>query len=816
MPEPIISPIANNESGYSVRSKLNQLISGVLDGSLLAVKPEDLEELVDTIAPGKPATPDLSSVALPAPVLTISWNANLEEDLAYYDVQIKKGTGNWLSYPTSAEEIQISVTPNTGYSVRLFAIDASGNRSPSSDVATITTARDEIAPATPIGISVATGIGIVWLSWTPNSESDLARYEVYESDTTDEPSDEAEATYSSTAASFVRAGLGNEVTRYYWIRAVDTSGNASPWSARKDATTSPLPEDIKFAVSGITFQANDPTADSLTWTAGSISYGRLGDAPTTKAIDAGSAEWASGTLYVYYVPGDTALSSTSSLVTMYAAGGILCGVYQGGTAFQLVAGDAYVDGGKVLAQTIGANQLVTDQAVITGTAQIADAIITNAKIVTLDVIKLTASTIASNNALIGLVNGANVNIDPGRITVSGDTTLADWRYGGDTTLINGGVIAANTILANSAIFGQRSLGIEGLEFKHNDPATNKVSWTAGTITYVGDDGNVATRNITASNATWSSGTLYIYYTKGATTLSTTTSTVTAYSADNAILAAYRGGADLVANYGRTIIDGGKITGIMAAFDTAAFNTMRTNILTANSITSTMIAAGSIYTRHLVISDSDNLIPDNQFQDALAWTTAVPYWTLNTATVAEVNSIGCLTYTKALDAGTGYSGPIGSATNAYFPVVAGKSYYLEERIGADGNAQVLTRIFWYDETGVALTPGFSDQFNTVYPTGYTTASREVVAPAGAKKARITWYIYRDTTAATQVVIGGVIFRKKNGGELLVDGSITAAALDVDELSAITSNVGTLTAGVIQNVSGTFVINLDDGRMDIYVP
>lgn len=50
-----------------------------------------------------------------------------------------------------------------------------------------------------------------------------------------------------------------------------------------------------------------------------------------------------------------------------------------------------------------------------------------------------------------------------------------------------------------------------------------------------------------------------------------------------------------------------------------------------------------------------------------------------------------------------------------------------------------------------------------------------------------------------------------GDLIVDGTILARHIAVSSLSAITANIGTVTAGVLQNVAGTFVIDLDNGEI-----
>lgn len=52
-----------------------------------------------------------------------------------------------------------------------------------------------------------------------------------------------------------------------------------------------------------------------------------------------------------------------------------------------------------------------------------------------------------------------------------------------------------------------------------------------------------------------------------------------------------------------------------------------------------------------------------------------------------------------------------------------------------------------------------------------------------------------------------------GNLIVDGTILARHIDVDTLSAISANIGTVTAGIIRNAAGTFVINLNTGEITI---
>ena len=52
-----------------------------------------------------------------------------------------------------------------------------------------------------------------------------------------------------------------------------------------------------------------------------------------------------------------------------------------------------------------------------------------------------------------------------------------------------------------------------------------------------------------------------------------------------------------------------------------------------------------------------------------------------------------------------------------------------------------------------------------------------------------------------------------GNLVVDGTILARHIDVDSLDAVSADVGTITAGVLQSSDGNFVIDLNNKTITI---
>lgn len=106
--------------------------------------------------------------------------------------------------------------------IALFAVSLAGCRD-----GNVTAPRDVTPPAAPRGLYSVTGDGAVTLRWLANTERDVSGYRIYMSVCDaggDCPYDREGAT---TGTSFVVGGLGNGVTRYFAIAAVDASGNES-------------------------------------------------------------------------------------------------------------------------------------------------------------------------------------------------------------------------------------------------------------------------------------------------------------------------------------------------------------------------------------------------------------------------------------------------------------------------------------------------------------------------------------------------------------------------------------------------------------
>jgi hypothetical protein len=206
---------------------------------------------------------------------------------------------------------------------------------------------------------------------------------------------------------------------------------------------------------------------------------------------------------------------------------------------------------------------------VIGTAYISDAAVTNAKIASISADKITVGDIDTarmqGNAA-NAVNAGYVKIIPGQVLISGNTSLSDWRHGTDYTKIAGAAIYTGSITADKITIGNRNIAISGLGFYTHPSYPNKLFWEAGTISYLDDNLTPVTKNISANappnGVQWTNGTIWIYWVKDATTLSSGTVSQAfgdANHPNNLVLGSYSGGKSYVENYGRTIIDGSHIT-----------------------------------------------------------------------------------------------------------------------------------------------------------------------------------------------------------------------------------------------------------------
>lgn len=156
----------------------------------------------------------------------------------------------------------------------------------------------------------------------------------------------------------------------------------------------------QWTITGVIVAPNGP-GDGVTWTGGTISVTHSDGTASTYAISSGSAAWSSGEMYVYYVAGDSTLSTTTNIQDTAGNNKYVLAAYSGG---KNITGSHAV---------IVANRLIADTAVITSSAQIASLIVNDGHIQNLSASKLIADTIIGNRIFVGEDMLVEINGDSG-------------------------------------------------------------------------------------------------------------------------------------------------------------------------------------------------------------------------------------------------------------------------------------------------------------------------------------------------------------------------------------------------------------------
>jgi len=510
---------------------------------------ESITSARDVTPPGVPtdlaATPGIK-------LITLTWTNPADKDLSHINIyRSNDSTRDNAVLIGKSRSTSYTDNLNAGGVTRYYWIsseDLSGNVStteagPVHATTTYVEDWDTTPPGTPTGLSLSTGVAMgadgseyAWIraTWTANEEADLSHYE-YRIKETGGNYIYGFVTANQILFSPVRANI----LHYVGVKAIDIYSNKSGFTSdssitsASDTTAPATPTGLTliagFKLIGLKWNQNtEADLDSyVIQRSHTGAFGgetvNLGPAYTHFFVD---TDLLVATQYWYRICARDSSGNTSSWTASVSA-----------TTLQ-------VGQGEIVASTALINELFANTALV-------------------------------NALIVQLNNLTSTKILPGLIEISGGTSLADWRHGSDSTKIDGGDIYANSITANKLTIGSRNLSIQGIEISAQTPTANTLYWTAGVISYVKDDGTTADVNISANNVAWSSGTLYLYWVKDATALSTTTDRATAFGASNIVMASYRGGTDLVVNYGRTIIDGSDIV--------------------AGTITGTTLAASNIIT-----------------------------------------------------------------------------------------------------------------------------------------------------------------------------------------------------------------------------
>lgn len=217
-------------------------------------------QIVDTEAPTAPTS--LSVVSTTTASANLSWTAATDNiGVSYYQIYVN-GVFKTNSSTTTATIGGLS--QGTNYNFYVVAVDAAGNVSPQSNIASGTTLTDTVAPTAPTNLSVSSvGTNNIAISWTASTDNiAVDNYEIYVNGV-------LYGTSLTTSANI--ANLSPTTTYNIYVIAKDAAGNSSTQSNTVSAKTLAVGTtcgDEKFE----TIPASSSTYSTYNWTSNGISW----------------------------------------------------------------------------------------------------------------------------------------------------------------------------------------------------------------------------------------------------------------------------------------------------------------------------------------------------------------------------------------------------------------------------------------------------------------------------------------------------------------------------------------------------------------
>ncbi|MFK4111648.1 PA14 domain-containing protein [Streptomyces sp. NPDC002176] len=193
----------------------------------------------DDYAPA-PATA-VTAVFEPRNGIVVRWARSASDDVARHDLYRNGYLLRADVWGTTYTDV--TVDHGSTYTYTVVAVDKGGNRSPASAPASATTDGDLVAPAPVTGLTATPREDGVLLEWTPNTESDLKRYEVFKAEKYDD-------------------GDGGHVWIGHRVEYLDPDTTSFLHTSAADG------EDVMYAVIAVDDWENQlsPTDETIHWT----------------------------------------------------------------------------------------------------------------------------------------------------------------------------------------------------------------------------------------------------------------------------------------------------------------------------------------------------------------------------------------------------------------------------------------------------------------------------------------------------------------------------------------------------------------------
>ena len=169
----------------------------------------------------------------------VDWDAPDDAFASFYVLEWRvEGGSVFNSVRVDTTEYEIApILENVNYEIRVKAVNTLGVSGLYENTISQVSG-DTDAPAVPTNISSTGGLGFIEIKWTNPDDDDFNYVKIFESD--DNVVGNASEIGRLSGNSFIRGNLGPLVTKYYWVSAVDYSGNESAKTGPVNATTNTI------------------------------------------------------------------------------------------------------------------------------------------------------------------------------------------------------------------------------------------------------------------------------------------------------------------------------------------------------------------------------------------------------------------------------------------------------------------------------------------------------------------------------------------------------------------------------------------------
>ncbi len=342
----------------------------------------------------------------------LTWTAPDDAFIEYYKIRYNKnGTTDYFEVQSRETNVFISgldITSN--YDFRVQAENLLGVTSTGTTLSNQVLNGDTTAPGVPTSPTATGGVQTITCEWNNPTDIDYAFTEVHVVASDTEPAVGASPTAKIAGEEYAVTGLSGAVTKYFFLRAVDFSGNKSAYTSSVNAAS------VEVTATDIADDAvgSDQIADDAV-TADQIADGAVELAAFASGIQPVQVV---STLPLTAAQGDMAFLTTDSKLYRY-----------NGTAWTVA-----VDGGDIVANSITAGQI---QAGAIGATEIS---VTNLAAINSDLGTLTAGTIDASAVTVSNLSATNITagtLDADRISIDGVTL--DTNASGQLIIADDGV-----------------------------------------------------------------------------------------------------------------------------------------------------------------------------------------------------------------------------------------------------------------------------------------------------------------------------------------------------------------------------------------